>query len=250
MLVRYGNTVKKINYLSGPISLYYITPKNKQSSLPLLILMGDRHGTEDESGQTYTCDRSFLCREEDDCVKKNRQDCCFSLSNPNFLNVLSEQTDLSYPIDIYTEHWSHEHDKKDKEITYYESDLDLIQKTLSRYTKKSQKKKTITLNGVDVDLLLVKNKGEENKKKKTCNVCRKSITDKVYYETKKKKPEKKERYHVKCTLNLRWQSADARRSFSRKTIENELSNIYWEIDNPRYKLKHHHIYLLLCFLLF
>jgi hypothetical protein len=241
MLTLYKKNKKKITHLSGPISFHYLVPKNRKTFLPLLMLLGDKHGSEDESGKKHMCPESFQCSEKVDCISTNKSECCFSLSNVNFLKVLSEQTDFYYPIDIYTEHWSHEYDVRDEEITYYGSELDRIDKTLKKLTRKGEKRKTINLDGKHIRLMRVKTKeGKDDSKRKKCVICGKLMTEKKYYVDIEKK-----KYHIKCTNNIRWQSSDVRRSFLRSSIENELSNIYWEFDNPDYQLKQYHIYLIM-----
>jgi len=227
--------ISKISKISQPTSFYYLYPSPSFPSLPLIMMFGDIHGN--KKGK---CGRSYQCNKT--CVKR---DCCFTLSNPDFLKVLENQTDLYHPIDIYTEHWYHHPSSRSSYITYDGSGLDAIEKTLKNYTEKNDREKVIIVGGKEIYLKRIR-AGKDKDTEKICYMCRKKIKDKYYYSSSSSSSSSS--FHIKCTTNVRWQSGDVRQSFGERSIENEISNIFWEIDDPYYFLKDHHIYFMMCLL--
>jgi hypothetical protein len=90
-----ASNVPTIVSLSGPISFYYFRPtrqayeNNMGKYLPLLVLFGDAHRSMENVCQRCTC--------------ANKNSCCYSLSNPEFLASLDSLSDPRHPVDFYTE---------------------------------------------------------------------------------------------------------------------------------------------------
>lgn len=90
-----ASNVPTIVSLSGPISFYYFRPtrqaydNNMGKYLPLLVLFGDSHRSMENVCQRCTC--------------TNKNSCCYSLSNPEFLASLDSLSDPRHPVDFYTE---------------------------------------------------------------------------------------------------------------------------------------------------
>lgn len=86
---------KTVHSLSGPVSFYYLKPKNKiyrkgeGKNFPLIILFGDFHF----SRKNYC----FRC----DCDNP-KEYCCYNLSDRDFLNIIDNLAS-SYQIDFYAE---------------------------------------------------------------------------------------------------------------------------------------------------
>jgi hypothetical protein len=85
----------RINKLSGPVKLTYLFPNRevfiekaeKGIFLPIIVLLGDDHKSED--------DRCEPCDEKDGC---------FLVESDAFLQSL-DQVAQHYPVDVYTEHY-------------------------------------------------------------------------------------------------------------------------------------------------
>lgn len=88
--IRIGDKI--INRISRPISLYFLKPSEKVSSLnlhffPSVMLFGDQHWS-----KTNACEKCS-------CSKKA---CCFKITDSFFLKLIDELAS-KYPIDFYTE---------------------------------------------------------------------------------------------------------------------------------------------------
>ena len=77
-----------ISKMSGPISTYYLRPKQsmKASEFPLLLLFGDRH--HDYESSCSPCDDMNLC---------------YKISDPELLKKIDTESTPEHPIDFYTE---------------------------------------------------------------------------------------------------------------------------------------------------
>jgi hypothetical protein len=247
------NKPRKITRLSGPYSFFYITPKTPLPEFPNLMLLGDVHGYNLRKGESLNlCDEIHGCSENNDCIAKDKdgkegKDCCFRLSNKNFFKLLHHQTNYENPIDIYTEHWSHEYDPQD-ELIRFDSELDRIEASLKRFIHQNKLYKKFKTRSRS-NLLKRISKTIRYKDKVKCQACGKSITEsQPYYANENDVDEK---YHIKCVNNIRWQSADARRSFAKKSIENAMSNIIWDFDDEsitRFSSLQHYLLMLPIFM--
>lgn len=92
-----------IRQFSGVVSFYLM--RNLQPSLPVLMLFGDRHmHTEQKDFGLCNCGKSGDCT-----TQKNRECCCFEMSNPNLYTLLMNVYGTpEHPVDVYTEAWGHE----------------------------------------------------------------------------------------------------------------------------------------------
>jgi hypothetical protein len=83
--------------LSGPVSFYYLRPKKRVYDdgngkyFPLIVLFGDLH-----RGIEKTCDQCV-------CSINQEKGCCYTLSDPEFLQKLDTLADSRHPVDFYTE---------------------------------------------------------------------------------------------------------------------------------------------------
>ena len=78
--------------ISGPVSFYYLKPIVNDSSIqyfPLLIFFGDYHFS-----KKYNCKK---------CTCIDKTNCCYTISDPSFLQLLDTLPDKKHPIDFYTE---------------------------------------------------------------------------------------------------------------------------------------------------
>ena len=85
-----------ITSLSGPISFYYLKPKedidpSEFEYFPLIILFGDWHDSKEGSCLNCTCS------------KEEEGKCCYTISDHTFLQLLDTLGDNDNPIDFYTE---------------------------------------------------------------------------------------------------------------------------------------------------
>jgi len=86
---------KIINRISGPVSMYYLTPslrelhnyKEENIDLPLIILFGDHHYSRENMCPNCDCDE---------------KSCCYEIYHTDFLKEL-DKIAKSFPIDFYTE---------------------------------------------------------------------------------------------------------------------------------------------------
>lgn len=97
--------VHRIRQFSGAVSFYLL--RNLDRSLPMLMLFGDRHMTE-EQRPLGLCDPEY-CDRKNDCIANDTPECCcFSLSNENLYTLLMNAYGTEdHPVDIYTETWRH-----------------------------------------------------------------------------------------------------------------------------------------------
>jgi hypothetical protein len=79
---------KVIHSLSGPVSFYYLRPKQGNEKLPLIILFGDKHRSKEQ-----------ICG---NCICPDKH-CCYTISDPKFLQLIDTLADEKHPIDFYTE---------------------------------------------------------------------------------------------------------------------------------------------------
>lgn len=87
--------------LSGPVSLSYLHPPADHPELPLVLLFGDRHGSDD------------LC---DDC---NEEKGCLSILSPTFFHTLDELA-REMPVDVFTEtNWDHTPKNNESQILFH-----------------------------------------------------------------------------------------------------------------------------------
>ena len=91
--VIFGKGKDEINSLSGPVSFYYLRPKEEVYEdgngkyFPLIVLFGDEHRS-----LKGTCDP---------CVCDTKT-CCYKLSDPEFLEKIDTLASF-YPVDFYAE---------------------------------------------------------------------------------------------------------------------------------------------------
>ena len=119
-MLRLGST--EISRLSGPVTFHYLIPKErsfrKQAErgiyLPIIILLGDTHNSEDER-----------CRECDE--KKG----CYLIESESFLNEINKIA-REYPIDVYAEHAPEKKLNSNKGVL-----ANFVRKTLGCYKKNS-----------------------------------------------------------------------------------------------------------------
>ena len=82
-----GTTISSI---SGPVSFYYFRPTNKLSKLPLIMLFGDIHRSQDKMCDNCNC-------------SKDKKSCCYRISDPELLKLFDTLGSSEYPVDFYTE---------------------------------------------------------------------------------------------------------------------------------------------------
>ena len=86
-----------ITKISGPISMYYLCPKQEiydnggADNFPLFLLFGDYHESKKNS-----CDP---------CYNVNKNSICYKITDENFLKLLDTLSSDELPVDFYTEHW-------------------------------------------------------------------------------------------------------------------------------------------------
>ena len=83
-----GNT--NIQRLSGPIGFTFLRPRNDIKSLPLIVLFGDEHESYERNCMNCDCNR-------------NKNGCCYTITDPNFLRILDTLADDNHPVDFYVE---------------------------------------------------------------------------------------------------------------------------------------------------
>jgi hypothetical protein len=83
-----GNT--NIQRLSGPIGFTFLRPRNDIKSLPLIVLFGDEHESYERNCMNCDCYR-------------NKNGCCYTITDPNFLRILDTLADDNHPVDFYVE---------------------------------------------------------------------------------------------------------------------------------------------------
>ena len=87
--------------LSGPVSLSYLHPPADHPELPLVLLLGDRHGSD------------ILC---DDCTEEKG---CLSILSPAFFHTLDELA-REMPVDVFTEtNWDHTPKNNESQILFH-----------------------------------------------------------------------------------------------------------------------------------
>ena len=79
-----GTTISSI---SGPVSFYYFRPTNKFSKLPLIMLFGDYHKSQENVSN------SSMEKKSD----------CYNISDPELLKLFDTLGSEDYPVDFYTE---------------------------------------------------------------------------------------------------------------------------------------------------
>ena len=80
-----------VNRISGPVSFYYLKPKDSSSTLPLFLLFGDVH-------ESY----ENMCSE---CTCEDKKKCCHAIYDKAFLKKIEKLAKPDRPIDFYTEHF-------------------------------------------------------------------------------------------------------------------------------------------------
>jgi hypothetical protein len=78
-----------ISRISGPVSFYYLKPKDSSGNLPLILLFGDVHFSYDN-----------MCT---DCTCEDEKNCCHAIYDDNFLKKLEKLAKPNRPIDFYIE---------------------------------------------------------------------------------------------------------------------------------------------------
>ncbi len=80
-----------ISRISGPVSFYYLKPKDSSGNLPLILLFGDVHFSYDN-----------MCT---DCTCEDEKNCCHAIYDDNFLKKLEKLARPNRPIDFYVEYF-------------------------------------------------------------------------------------------------------------------------------------------------
>lgn len=81
-----------LNRISGPVSMYYLKPKDSSSTLPLFLLFGDKHGSDEN-----------MCS---DCTCEDSKRCCHLISDKEFLKKIEKLARPDRPIDFYIEYFA------------------------------------------------------------------------------------------------------------------------------------------------
>ena len=79
-----GTTISSI---SGPVSFYYFRPTNRLSKLPLIMLFGDYHKSQENVSSS----------------SMEKKSGCYNISDPELLQLFDTLGSEDYPIDFYTE---------------------------------------------------------------------------------------------------------------------------------------------------
>jgi hypothetical protein len=79
-----GTTISSI---SGPVSFYYFRPTNKFSKLPLIMLFGDYHKSQENVSNS----------------SMEKKSGCYNISDPELLKLFDTLGSEDYPVDFYTE---------------------------------------------------------------------------------------------------------------------------------------------------
>ncbi len=75
--------------ISGPVSFYYLKPKDSSSTLPLFLLFGDIHFSYDDMCTNCTCE--------------DEKNCCHAIYDKDFLKKIEKLAKPNRPIDFYIE---------------------------------------------------------------------------------------------------------------------------------------------------
>ena len=104
---------KKINKISGPVSMRILTPNKTKFNnykkigmkLPIYILFGDNHLSSKNMCEICEC-------------KDGSSSCCYKIYDPNFMRLIDKVVSPGYSVDFYVEDWGHQ-ETENVDLTKY-----------------------------------------------------------------------------------------------------------------------------------